>query len=397
MQKWWTIYQNMTYTIHPAPTGTTESVWLPLSSITNYQAFNAIAWGTGYTPAYTDLWVSEVPYVVSDNMGWSDGITDETGWFATHRWNNEQYSLTFDHINYGWDNPDIRYGVSVKDNYRSYLGETTIEVCGQTEYVYMTEFRDWTYWKPCFGAFSDATTAYAGKVYVRVQPSDEIWYTTTDGQPCRLVIEPTATTLTNTYGVNGGVIKYPGHNPVDGIMYYSSKANVHDSNIKTIMFPVGSTHIGPVGFVATGITHVEIPPTVTELKGNDYFYLTPNFDGELPESVTAITANKMSQMWYYTSGLKHLNIRAQILGYGALSDNNLSSITFSSAITSVGTPVAEYSLSNNPDLISIRIEASTFPTGFQYAGNSSTPVNGTFYLPYGCDLTNFPASGRFST
>lgn len=136
------IYQNMSYTIHPAPTALTESVWLPLSSITNYQAFNAIAWGTGYTPAYTDLWVSEVPYVVSDNLGWYDGITDETGWFATHRWNNEQYSLTFDHTNYGWDNPDIRYGVSVKDNYRYYLGETTIEVCGQTEYVYMTQFRD---------------------------------------------------------------------------------------------------------------------------------------------------------------------------------------------------------------------------------------------------------------
>lgn len=136
-----TIYQNMTYTIHPAPTALTESVWLPLSSITNYQAFNAIAWGTGYTPAYTDLWVSEAPYIVSDDLAWWDGLADK-GWFATHRWNTEQYSLTFDHINYGEDNPDVEYGISVKDNYRSYLGETTISVCGQTEHVYMTEFRD---------------------------------------------------------------------------------------------------------------------------------------------------------------------------------------------------------------------------------------------------------------
>ncbi len=142
-----TIYQNTTYTIHPAPTASTTDVWLPLSSITNYQAFNAIAWGTGYSPSFGDRWVSEIPYLESDNGHWWDSETDGkgTGYYSNHRWNTENYSLTFDHINYGWDNPDVRYGVSVKDNPRSGLGETTISVCGQTEHVYMTEFHDWTY------------------------------------------------------------------------------------------------------------------------------------------------------------------------------------------------------------------------------------------------------------
>lgn len=391
-----TIYQNTTYTIHPAPTALTESVWLPLSSITNYQAFNAIAWGTGYTPAYTDLWVSEEPYVVSDNLGWSDGITDETGWFATHRWNNEQYSLTFDHINYGWDNPDIRYGVSVKDNYRSYLGETTISVCGQTEYVYMTQFRDWTYWKPCFGAFSAATAAYAGKVYVRVQPFDEIWYTTTDGQPARFTVGQIYTAITtNTYLDGWGVLKTSGVSPKDTVLRFNS-GKAWDSNIKTVILPFNYTTTAVEFQHSSGLTHVVLPASITSLGGYQNFNDCPNFDGELPETVTTLDRAALHGMWENSPTLKHLNVRAQIVRDNALAFNNLSSVTFSSAITAFdGTSQLNY----NPELRTIRIEATTFPSGWEYAasGTGAPPSDGTFYLPYGCDLTNFPASGRFST
>lgn len=389
------IYRNMGYK-PPQPTAST--VWLPLSSITNYQAFNAIAWGTSYSPSDAggsvggDRWVSEVPYIESDNMGWGDGNSDETGWFATHRWNGTQYSLTFDHINYGYDNPDVEYGVSVANNQRDILGVSTIQVCGQTESVYMTEFHDWVDWKPCFGAYSGASSLYDGNVYVRVQPSDQIWYTTTDGQPTKLYFIPTpsATTWYNTYGVDGGIIEYPGQDVVDAVVGFHS-SDAWDSNIKTVIFPIGTTYLVNMSN-SSGLTHVELPATVTELNGS-YFYNCPNFDGEFPATVTAFTHNALSNMWGNATELKHFNGRAQVYDTVSLANNNLSSVTFSSAITSVGNSF----LAGNPDLRTIRIESSTFPSSWNYAGDSETPTDGTFYVPYGCDLTNFPTRNSFST
>lgn len=309
-------------TVTPTGTGYTE-VWLPLSSITNYQAFNAIAWGTGYSPSRMDCWVSEIPGVVSDNMGWFDGITDETGWFATHRWNDEQYSLTFDHINYGWDNPDVEYGVSVQDNYRSYLGETTISVCGQTEHVYMTEFHDWTYWKPCYGAFSGASYNYGGKVFGRVQLPTQLWYTTTNEQPFYGI---RSMSVYDDYSVDGGVFEVISGSPLTHIENFKS-IRTNDSNIKTIIIPVGTVSgdiTSQLFYNCTGLTSVVFPPTITDLPERMF-----SFCGQLKE---------------------------------------------------------------------IYLGCSAFPEhGFTYYGTYDNATDGTFYVPTGCDMTNFPSTGDFAT
>ena len=236
---------------------------------------------------------------------------------------------------------------------------------------------------------------YAGKVYVRVQPFDEIWYTTTDGQPCRMTTVYSATTLTNTYGVNGGIIKYPEHDPVDGITRLHS-AVAWDSNIKTLILPINCRYV-PALQHSSGLTHIDLPASITSLRGYQNFNDCPNFDGELPATVTTLDNWALLGMWENSPTPRHLNVRAQIVRDSALSDNNLSSVTFSSAITAFdGTGQLNY----NPELRTIRIEATTFPSGWEYAASvdsHTTPSDGTFYLPYGCDLTNFPASGRFST
>lgn len=231
---------------------------------------------------------------------------------------------------------------------------------------------------------------------MRVQPFDEIWYTTTDGQPARFTVGKSYTAITtNTYLDGWGVLKTSGYTPNVPLTSLNS-GKAWDSNIKTLIWPIGSTAMTALQH-SSGLTHVDLPATITSLRGYQGFADCPNFDGELPETVTTLDSWALFGMWENSPTPRHLNVRAQIVRDQALSSNNLSSVTFSSAITAFdGTGQLNY----NPELRTIRIESSTFPPGWEYAANSdshTTPSDGTFYLPYGCDLTNFPASGRFST
>lgn len=230
-----------------------------------------------------------------------------------------------------------------------------------------------------------------------MQPFDEIWYTTTDGQPCRFTVGKIYTAITtNTYLDGWGVLKTSGVSPKNAVLRFNS-GKAWDSNIKTVILPFNYTTTAVEFQHSSGLTHVVLPASITSLGGYQNFYDCPNFDGELPETVTTLDRAALLGMWENSPTPRHLNVRAQIVRDNALAFNNLSSVTFSSAITALdGTGQLNY----NPELRTIRIESLTFPPGWEYAANSdshTTPSDGTFYLPYGCDITNFPASGRFST
>ena len=190
-------------------------------------------------------------------------------------------------------------------------------------------------------------------------------------------------------------MKTSGYTPNDAVIRFNS-GKAYDSNIKTLILPINCRYV-PVLQHSSGLTHVVLPANITSIAGYSTFNDCPNFDGELPATVTTLDRWALDGMWENSPTPRHLNVRAQIVRDNALDSNNLSSVTFSSAITAFdGTGQLNY----NPELRTIRIEATTFPSGWEYAASvdsHTTPSDGTFYLPYGCDLTNFPASGRFST
>jgi len=122
-----------------SPTAVTE-VWVPLNDITNYQAFNAIGWPLGYdTPEwYGDLWTAEIPGVVSNEYDWTDGYSEDLGWFSQHRWNSHgwggMYSCDFLHQS-GYA-PDIEP--------RADLPQQTVSVSGSSITLNVLEYHNFS-------------------------------------------------------------------------------------------------------------------------------------------------------------------------------------------------------------------------------------------------------------
>ena len=162
-----TIYQNVKSMHYPTP----ETVgWVLLSSIDNTVPFDAIAWDTGYTSQYFDLWVSEKPGIESDELNWYDDGGEDNGWFGVHRWNNyKQYTCTFLEEQYSTapDTPDVEFGIAVCNRDMDSLTPTSFTIDGVVKSAYMLEFNQFTGWTACYGAYS-ASSRYGDDVYVRV-------------------------------------------------------------------------------------------------------------------------------------------------------------------------------------------------------------------------------------
>lgn len=241
--------------------------WVALSSITNTVPFDAIAWGTGYTPVEMDCWVSEIPGVVSDGMGWSDGVSDELGHFSNHRWNNGgDYSETFLNEIYGYDHPDVEYGISVTDRGRDTLPTTSITVNeGEEEVekeVYLLEFKDFTGWTACYGAFSAASYYYAGELYVRAVSTNVIGkFLTTSANTFVMLYNPHQPWLEPSYQFDKMII--------DGVlMDRTSSYRFENAGLHTVEYILtrSYTSIWWMQFIRLdNLVELYIPPQVTSI------------------------------------------------------------------------------------------------------------------------------------
>lgn len=98
-------------------------------------------------------------------------------------------------------------------------------------------------------------------------PSNEIWYTSTDGE----IVEPTRSdafdvrVISNTYKDGMGILKFDG-NVTDIYLYAfcNQETQVGAENLETIKFPNGLAEIGEYAFCnCTSLAEVLVPPTLT--------------------------------------------------------------------------------------------------------------------------------------
>ena len=201
---------------------------------------------------------------------------------------------------------------------RADLPQQTVSVSGSSITLNVLEYHNFSGWTPCYGAFDDYGVEWYVNVYVRVQQSSQIWYTTTDGQIAKGTRHIGSI---EQYGDNGGIIEYVSGSP----MSYINTFRVYDeTNIKTLIMPIGtvSSDIKRQVFdYCTGLTTVVCPPTVTDFP---------------------------SEVFYGCSSLNKVFLGCSVF--------------------------PQHGLERNVDV----------------------PVSGTFYVPTGCDMTNFPQTGRFA-
>ena len=128
-----------------------------------------------------------------------------------------------------------------------------------------------------------------------VIPNDEIWYTTTDGEPIDLGGGGSGSgsgsgsgggwpEYTNTYEGGKGVIKFTEdltEIPIDGFL------NIE--NLETIILPNSVTSIGNSAFYGcTGLTSVTIGNSVTSIGISAFYKCTGLSSVTIPDSVTSI-------------------------------------------------------------------------------------------------------------
>lgn len=119
-----------------------------------------------------------------------------------------------------------------------------------------------------------------------VQPNDEIWYTSTDGN----VVTPKSadfgtgiTVASNTYADGKGVIKLSGNATTIGVQaFYSTK-------LRTIDIPNSVTTFATLAFArCTGLTSFAIPSSVTSIGQSTFDGCSGLTSVTIPESVTSI-------------------------------------------------------------------------------------------------------------
>jgi len=158
-------------------------------------------------------------------------------------------------------------------------GTYTVYVPNQSLYAYR-----WGYgWSNLYNEPSNKKRLQAIQA-----PSDEIWYTSTDGNVVNLYNGHGpfgANVVSNTYTNGKGVIKFDG--PVNTMAH---SAFYGRDTLNSITFPAGITSIGNYVFRGTSLTSVAIPPTVTTIGSEAFAMITTLASAVIPESVTSIDA-----------------------------------------------------------------------------------------------------------
>ena len=122
--------------------------------------------------------------------------------------------------------------------------------------------------------------------YIKPQPNNEIWYTSSDGK----VVKPRrsdvfgANIVANTYENGKGVIKFDGN--VTSIGY---NAFYNCTSLTSVTIPNRVTSIGWAAFYScTSLTSVTIPDSVTSIGSDAFYWCTSLTSVTIPDSVTSI-------------------------------------------------------------------------------------------------------------
>ena len=286
------IYQNVSHYQEPV----VEEEWVLLSTLDNTTPFDAIAWDTGYTTQYLDLWISEKPGIESDELDWYDDGGEDNGWFGVHRWNSgKQYSCTFLEEQYSTapDTPDVEFGIAVCDRDMDSLTPTSFTIDGVVKSAYMLEFNQFTGWTACYGAYS-ASSRYGDNVYVRPVPKEIIFeFEPTSLTTIRLFSSnyTTGTSRITSMTQNGvnmnvtdSIMRFAGHYKIamgySGNTIQNALFGTYDSPwLKTIYIPPQMSVLGQSAFAATatGLTNITLYNSVSNAKLNSFNFNNPNY------------------------------------------------------------------------------------------------------------------------
>ena len=171
-----------------------------------------------------------------------------------------------------------------------------------------------------------------------VQASNEIWYTSTDGN----IVEPSnprgfggINIVSNTYVKGKGVIVFDGDVTTVGNGAFQDDVN-WSSRLLTISLPKGLTSIGDMTFTScNSLTSVTIPESVTSIGYYAFYSCTSLASITIPESVTSIGYSAFNGCSSLTSVAIPNSMTAINQTVFELC-TNLTSITIPESVTSIG-------------------------------------------------------------
>ena len=224
-------------------------------------------------------------------------------------------------------------------------------------------------------------TVDENKVYYNpIQPSDEIWYTSSDGNvvtpyagftPCRDADGSDIPIVSNTYENGKGIIKFK-----KDCIQINMDAFSGCTSLLEIAIPNKVTSIGASAFErCTSLTGITIPDKVTSI-GERAFISCSSLTGiTIPNSVTSIGASAFERC----TSLLEIAIPNKVtsIGEGAFFGcTSLTGITIPDSVTSIGNYAFEFCNS----LSSIILLPETPPTLGTYAFNDIA-TNAVIYVP----------------
>ena len=121
-----------------------------------------------------------------------------------------------------------------------------------------------------------------------VQPNNEIWYTSSDGNVVNLVDAGgfIVNVVSNTYENGKGVITFDGE-----VTRIGDAAFPDCSSLTTITIPNSVTHIGTIAFSNSGLTSIAIPNSVTSVDNEAFYKCSGLTSINIPDSVTVLGYN----------------------------------------------------------------------------------------------------------
>ena len=169
--------------------------------------------------------------------------------------------------------------------------------------------------------------------YIKPQPNNEIWYTSSDGN----VVSPFrsnvfgANIVSNTYENSKGVIKFDGN-----ITSIGEDAFYKCISLTSVTIPDSITEFGDWAFYeCTSLTSVNIPDSVTKIWEAAFYYCTSLTSVNIPDSVTWIGNGAFISCTSLTS----ITIPDSVTSIGNQAFDgctSLTSITIGDSVTSIG-------------------------------------------------------------
>lgn len=240
-----------------------------------------------------------------------------------------------------------------------------------------------------------------------VQPNDEIWYTSTDGQPVTLYAEnfgSGVTVLSNTYAGGKGVVKLSGDATEIGANDFRNCQTLF-----SVKLPDSVTRIGTRAFANSGVSSVDFGNGVTSVLDNAFDGCQSLVSVAIPDTVTSLGTN----VFIYCSGLETVVIGSGVTtltdnvfrscsslldvkipdnvtstGIGTFRYSGLASVTFGSELAAIG----NYSFADAAGLASITFTSTTTVPTLGTNAFNNVASTGTVYGVIGLDYSTIMAA-----